>query len=122
LSSTATTTPCDWFQPNAQKRVLDQAEKGGHLGSKRQREPTNELLEKALFLWFKSHEHKGSTITGDLLIEKAKKLATRPDLCAKERAFSQGWLSRFKQRYGISQRTKHGEAGSAPEEGVQLAR
>jgi len=118
----ATTTLSDWFKPKALKRVLDQVEKGGQLGCKRQREPTNQLLEKALFLWFKSHEHKGSTITGDLLIEKAKKLATIPELCAKECVFSHGWLSRFKQRYGISQRTKHGEAGSAPEEGVQLTR
>ena len=28
--------------------------------------------------------------------------------------FSQGWLTRFKQRYGIQRHIQHGEAGSVP--------
>jgi len=117
----STQTLCDWLKPDHRAKVKRLVDSGAHLTSKREREAVNAKLEKALFLWIKSHEHRGSSLTGDIITAKAKELAKLPELEAKDCAFSDGWLARFKARHGISQRTKHGEAGSAPQEGVQRA-
>jgi hypothetical protein len=39
----------------------------------------NETFEEGAFLWFLRVESRGCTVTGDMLIEKAKELALRPE-------------------------------------------
>ena len=48
--------------------------------AKRARPTKNPKLEQALFLWYKSHETRGSPISGEVLTAKAKELAARPEL------------------------------------------
>ena len=90
--------------------------------AKRARPAKNPKLEQALFLWYKSHETRGSPISGEVLTAKAKELAARPELEVTE-GFncSAGWLTNFKKRFGISSHQRHGEAGSAPELSVDHA-
>lgn len=60
----------------------------------------NPELEKALFTWFLQERSRCTTISGPLLIEKAKyfytKITKKTDFVA-----SKGWLDRFKNRHGI---------------------
>ena len=63
----------------------------------------NPKLEQALFLWHKSHETRGSPISGEILTAKAKGVAARPELevtegfkcsyCSSVRAVSHDRLS-----------------------------
>lgn len=58
-------------------------------------------LNEAVFSWFKQNYGNGNAITGKVIKEKALLLSR--DLCRGERTFtaSNGWLSRWKQNYGI---------------------
>ena len=74
-----------------------------------------------MFLWYKSHETRGSPILGEVLTAKAKELAAKPELEVTE-GFncSSRWLTNFKKRFGITSHQRHGDAGSAPELSVDL--
>jgi Fission yeast centromere protein N-terminal domain/Tc5 transposase DNA-binding domain len=87
------------------------------LQSRRQRESKWPTLEKILFQWHCTIESRGGTITGDLLVEKAHEIWQQlPEYRdSQERPeFSDGWLTRFKKRHHIKQRTHHGEAADVP--------
>ena len=58
-----------------------------------------ERLEKELFIWFKDKENNNLTLTENLIIAQAIKIATKLDINTLK--FSRGWLQGFKRRYGI---------------------
>ncbi|KAG5328675.1 JERKL protein, partial [Acromyrmex charruanus] len=61
-------------------------------------------VEEALFLWFVQQREKGAPISGSILQAKALSLYSHfPDEAEKEECFvaSNGWLDRWKKRYGI---------------------
>lgn len=74
-------------------------------------------LEKILFDWQIQIEQEGGVTTGDLLQEKARRIwAQLPQYTGQPcPEFSSRWLERFKKRYHISLRIRHGEAGSIPD-------
>jgi hypothetical protein len=82
----------------------------------RQRTAQWPLLEAILIDWQRNIEEKGAQTSGELLILKAQEIWPQipqyRDLEVPE--FSHGWLSRFKQRHGVKQYIRHGEAGSVP--------
>lgn len=57
-------------------------------------------LDKVLYEWFKQRRSEGLHITGPLLCEKARDLHKELNIEVPY-IFSTGWLTRFKQRYGI---------------------
>lgn len=76
-------------------------------------------LEAALFEWHQRMQTR-TNITGIILQHKAHffwiNLPMYKNLPeSEEPKWSTGWLSRFKQRYGIRQFIQHGEAASAPD-------
>jgi hypothetical protein len=78
-------------------------------------------MKEALNVWFRQMQGRDMTLTEDTIRSKAKQLGTQlgvPETCA----FSSGWLHNFKRRDGIKSSVMHGEAGSANQEGINLAR
>ncbi|XP_056017299.1 tigger transposable element-derived protein 6-like [Ostrea edulis] len=75
---------------------------------KRHRSAHNTDLEKALFIWFTQVRTKNIPVTGDMIIEKGKQYGT--ELGISNFKYSEGWLTRFKQRHGISSRIISGES------------
>lgn len=65
-------------------------------------------MEKALYKWFLKLREKNVPISGTMLQEKAKILQKKLDETSPFTA-SNGWLNRFKQRYGIRLLTISGE-------------
>ena len=74
------------------------------------------LLDELLYIWQQRHENAGFPITGPLIQSKAveywKKIPQYKDLDPP--LFSEGWLSRFKQRHSIRYHTSYGESASVP--------
>ena len=68
----------------------------------------NSVLEDLLFAWFKQKRSLGISISGPIIQEKA--LFFNKELGGPENfKASQGWLNRFKLRYGIRQLSVQGE-------------
>jgi DDE superfamily endonuclease/Fission yeast centromere protein N-terminal domain/Tc5 transposase DNA-binding domain len=97
---------------------LDEKELSNYeLGLKRVSNADYKELEEALAAWqlrYDKHPDSGST-TGDLLCLKAREFWEKlPCYAGKEPPkFSNGWLARFKSRYGLKERRRHGEGASA---------
>ncbi|CUA72364.1 Tigger transposable element-derived protein 6 [Homo sapiens] [Rhizoctonia solani] len=72
-------------------------------------------LERQLYEWIRKKERNGLRLNGYLIREKGRRLAHEHNIGHTVlHNFSDGWLTRFKQRFGIKQYTFHGEAASAP--------
>ena len=73
-------------------------------------------LDEALHIWQQRHEDAGFPMTGPLIQNKAveywRKLPQYKNLPTP--FFSEGWLSRFKQRHSIRYHTSYGESASVP--------
>lgn len=84
--------------------------------SRRQRVAKWPILETILFEYQKLLESQGHATTGDILIERARHIWHQVPEYRElpEPHFSQGWLTRFKQRHGIHSHIQHGEAASVP--------
>ena len=77
----------------------------------------NDKLEELLFHWFKQKRSLGICITGPLLKEKALFLNKQLDGPITFKA-SQGWLTKFKNRFGIRQLSVQGEKLSGDIDGA----
>lgn len=77
----------------------------------RYRQPKNQQLEDALFLWFSDMSLHHAAINDEMLIMKAKTLGEQ--LNVTEFCYSRGWIQRFKNRRGIKRKLYEGEAESA---------
>jgi len=84
-----------------------------HPGQKRRRIPTYPGLHDALYVWMRAIENH-TTITRNILKAKAAQLF--PHLYPGETPlkFSEGWLTGWKEQYGVKEYKSHGESGSAP--------
>ena len=80
---------------------------------KKQRQEQWLDLEEALSEWVVKEQHR-LPITGDIIRTKASWFWHRlPQYCSRpEPPWSNGWLAGFKQRRGIKDRRRHGEASS----------
>ena len=77
---------------------------------KRNREGTFPGLERAVTLWISSKNVKGSLPSADMILTKAKMLATQMGLDFEP---SESWVRRMKKRNNISYKKAHGEKLSA---------
>ena len=76
------------------------------------RKADNEMLDKALIIWFLQERSRGTPISGDLIIEKAKQLheVLQKGLEIKDNLeLTSGFLNRFKERHGIGELSVSGE-------------
>lgn len=80
------------------------------LTSQRLRTSNAEKVDKLLFNWFNGARAANITITGDILREKAQKIAGELEMTDWE--CNNSWISRWKTRYNISLKVISGE-GSA---------
>lgn len=73
-------------------------------------------IEKILWQWQLRVEQEGGITTGEILQYKAKQIWLQHPQHKEQPCpeFSTRWLERFKQRYHIKARVRHGEAGSIP--------
>lgn len=108
----------DWIRAEKQLRELFSSHSQD---IQRARGPSHPDLEDALELWFRQQESRQLTLTNEMVRAQARRFAPQlnvPDTFS----FSDGWLQRFKNRHGIRRITLHGEADSADQQHVQLAR
>lgn len=84
---------------------------------KRKRGGKNGDMEKALFLWFSSARAKNLPVSDEILRSKARFFGD--SLQMDEFSYSNGWLQRFKTRYGIASRRLGGESASVNDNLVQ---
>ena len=84
---------------------------------KRQAKAKHEKMEKATFLWFTSMRAKNVCITQDIMAKKVKEFGDQ--LGVTDFAYSNGWVTRFKRRYGISSRVISGESAGVDETVVE---
>ena len=79
------------------------------------RRADDDSFDKAMHLWFTQERHKGTPISGVLVMEKARLLyhELHPDKSEDDFKASSGWLHRFKKRHGIRQLSMQGESLSA---------
>lgn len=80
---------------------------------KRLREAAYPDLENAVLLWLKRARSSNLPINGPILREKAEELSLR--LGIEDFKCSDGWISRFKERHGLSFKTVSGEAAVVDE-------
>jgi hypothetical protein len=93
----------------------------GTTGKLRSKEAKHTQMEEALYVWFRQMQGRDMALTEEIIREKAKQLGGQlnvPDSFG----YSAGWLQKFKKLYGIKSYVLHGEAGSANQEGIDLAR
>lgn len=75
-------------------------------------------VEEALFLWHQHLRGKGLPVSGPMLQEKALKFKTEIEGADIEFTASDGWLDRWKKRFGVRQLIISGEALSAKKDAV----
>ena len=74
----------------------------------------NEDLDKAIYKWFLSARNSNIPISGQILKEKATQYARELEI--ENFQASNGWIERWKARYGISFKTVSGEMASCTPE------
>jgi Tc5 transposase DNA-binding domain len=109
----------DWIRDAAKLR--EHSVTAATQQQQRARAASHPRMEEALAIWFQQQEVRGLVVTNELLRGQARTFAPNFNV-SDDFAFSDGWLQGFKQRHGISRVVLHGEASSADQEGVQLAR
>jgi hypothetical protein len=105
-------TLCGWIKNS--KQIKEQYESSClKSDAKKIKNSKNPELEKALYMWYCDLRKKDSTlpIGRDLLCEKAEHFAK--ELGVTNFVPSNGWFSRFKQRYGLTFKRVCGEAKDA---------
>lgn len=114
-----TSTVSDWrkSRANIEKWCSTQASTSGIKKSKMMKKAVHDKVNEALYLWFTHCRSKGVPLTGPILQEKAlqfnKNLENDPEFKA-----SEGWLEKWKNRYGVRKLQISGEKLSADEGGV----
>nr|XP_033802547.1 tigger transposable element-derived protein 3-like [Geotrypetes seraphini] len=84
--------------------LLSEWLKGGNQDRKRKRDGKDARIEDALFRWFTAARNHGISISGPLLMEKARDLAVVMGI---EFEPTSGWLSRWKKRNNIGNNRYH---------------
>lgn len=110
----------DWKKQRAEieKWCASQASGSGIKVRKTMQKGKHLEVEEALFLWYEQLRGKGFPVSGPLLQEKA--LHFSKTIEGEDTIFtaSDGWLDRWKKRFGIRQLTISGESLSADKDAV----
>lgn len=68
-------------------------------------------LESALFIWISQMNLKNIPLNESMVVEKAKFFGDQLKI-DKDFKYSNGWLEKFKDRFGLRKRVLHGESGN----------
>ncbi|XP_069108937.1 tigger transposable element-derived protein 4-like [Argopecten irradians] len=93
------------------EEIIASYEASNNPDRKRQRSGKSADVETALYTWFKDDRARDVPISGPLLEEKARDIATNLDVPNFNP--SSGWLSRWKTRFNITFKRLHGEKKDA---------
>lgn len=77
-------------------------------------------LEECLIVWHQQTSNKNVPISDEMLIDKAKDYGVMLDI--KDFNYSCGWLTKFKQRHGLSLQKIVGKSGSVDKQVAELER
>ncbi|CAK5277221.1 unnamed protein product [Mycena citricolor] len=98
------------------------AENSAALSLKRERVVTSPEVDRGLGLWALDMEQKNRAVTGAMLIEQRKRLEIALNVPEERRLRGTGWLESFKKVHGLSERRRHGKAGSVDLAAVEVER
>lgn len=114
------TTVGDWRRNRAEieKWCSKQASDSGVKVRKTMQQGKHVEVEEALYLWYENLRGKGLPVSGPLLQEKAIQFKKQIKGDDGEFTASDGWLDRWKKRFGVRQMTISGEALSANKDAV----
>ena len=91
--------------------------------AKRTRQMEHPKISEMMDLWVSKAMADGVLLTGEVLRQKWSSFADLDGVPEDERLkLSNGWLARFKQRNGLREMKRYGEAGSAKPETVEYER
>lgn len=82
------------------------------------KQPKLAQLDKLVYQWFTEMRSQGITVTGPMIIEKAKAFYAEMEITEKC-IFSDGWLRNFKERHGIRKMSSTGELCSEDAESAE---
>ncbi|XP_073514846.1 large ribosomal subunit protein uL23m isoform X1 [Phyllobates terribilis] len=82
------------------------------------KQPKLAQLDKMVYRWFSEMRSQGITVTGPMIIEKAKAFYAEMEITEKC-IFSDGWLRNFKERHGIRKMSSTGELCSEDAESTE---
>jgi hypothetical protein len=113
-----------WIKDEAKWRL--QWEQTGHRNdraAKRVRQTEHPQITEMMHLWVSKAMEDGILLTGEVLRQKWIQFADLAGIPSDERLkLSNGWLESFKEKAGLKQLTRHGEAASSKMETVERER
>uniref|UniRef100_A0A1B6M632 HTH CENPB-type domain-containing protein n=1 Tax=Graphocephala atropunctata TaxID=36148 RepID=A0A1B6M632_9HEMI len=115
-----TSTVSDWKKSRKaiENWCLTQPSSSGITSSKMMKKGTLDKVNEALYLWFTKCRAKGVPMSGPILQEKAIQFNKEMDNDSEFKA-SEGWLEKWKKRYGVRKLEITGEKLSANPEDVK---
>lgn len=90
--------------------LVRQYDGGANTSRKRQRGSKEDVVGRALFVWFQQKLSQGARLSGPLIKQKARELSQAH---GGEFTPSEGWLSRWKVRNNVVFKKEHGEKADA---------
>jgi hypothetical protein len=91
--------------------------------AKRVRQTEHPEISEMMFLWVSKAMGDGILLTGEVIRQKWNTFADLAGIPKDDRLnLSNGWLDRFKERNGLRQQKRHGEAASASQQTVEQER
>jgi len=113
-----------WVKDEAKWRKL--WEKTNHQSdrtAKRARQTEHPEVSEMMYLWVSKAMGDGILLTGEILRQKWNKFADLAGIPTDDRIkLSNGWLTRFKERNGLKEMKRHGEAASSDVDTVEKER
>ena len=113
-----------WLKDEAKWREQwQQSNHKTHRTAKRSRQTEHPRISEMMDLWVSKAMADEILLTGEILRQKWNKFADLDGVPEDERLkLSNGWLARFKERNGLREMKRHGEAGMAKPETVDYER
>jgi hypothetical protein len=112
-----------WVKDEKKWQAEWEASGRGKRTTKRPCQTQHPDVDEMLSLWVTKALEDGMNLTGEVLRQKWTKFADLSGIPMDERLqLSEGWLTRFKQRHGLKERKRHGEAASADLQTVEKER
>jgi AcrR family transcriptional regulator len=102
------------------EEIREQTEKCGNRSKERKTgsNSTYGELESVFFSWYKQTRATNIPVDGNVLREKAEKIAAQPNV-ENSTAFN-GWITRFKDRHGLVYKKLAGESAAADSESTEV--
>ncbi len=113
-----------WVKNEA--KIREQWEQANHKSdrtAKRARQTEHPEVSEMMYLWVSKAMGDGILVTGEVLRQKWNAFADLVGILQEDRLkLSNGWLARFKERNGLKEMKRHGEAASANADTVETER